>query len=103
MRRFEMTSKEWGRVKARMLLERSEHLVDEDRAFINAVLYIARTNAPWQFLPPRYGDFEKVLERFLSWRDERRWRIVFDVVDLAAEDQVFVLSEGEGCEELGVR
>lgn len=102
MRRFEMTSKEWTRVKARMLLERSEHLVDEDRAFINAVLYIARTNAPWQFLPPRYGDFEKVLERFRSWRNERRWRIVFDVVEVATEDQLFVLSEGESFQGLGV-
>src|SRR3954467_5217982 len=97
MRRFEMTSKEWAQVKARMLLERNERLVDEDRAFINAVLYIARTNAPWQFLPPRYGDFEKVLGRFRSWRGDRRWRIVFDIVEVTGEDQLFVLSEGESC------
>ena len=97
-----MTSREWTQVKARMLLERNERLVAEDRAFINAVLYIARTNAPWQFLPPRYGDFEKVLDRFRSWRSDRRWHIVFDVVEVAIEDQLFVLSEGESSEELGV-
>ena len=30
---------------------------DDNRRFINAVLWIARTGAPWQDLPERYGKY----------------------------------------------
>ncbi len=89
-------------MNTRMLQKYGDQLVDDDRIFINAVLYIARSNAPWHFLPPRYGHFENVLVRLRRWRVQRRWSIIFSIVNVAPEDQFFALSEGHSYEDFGV-
>lgn len=37
------------------------------RKVLNGVLWILRTGAPWQDLPPRYGPYQTVHRRFQSW------------------------------------
>ena len=35
---------------------------------LNAMLWIARTGAPWRDLPQRYGPWQTVASRFYRWR-----------------------------------
>jgi transposase len=44
-----------------------------NRLFINAVLWILRTGAPWRDLPPDYGDWKNTHRRFCRWRDKGIW------------------------------
>ena len=37
------------------------------RTVLNGVLWVLRTGAPWQDLPPRYGPYQTVHRRFQSW------------------------------------
>src|SRR5215472_5440045 len=37
------------------------------RKVLNGVLWILRTGAPWQDLPPRYGPYQTVHRRFQNW------------------------------------
>jgi transposase len=37
------------------------------RTVLNGVLWILRTGAPWQDLPPRYGPYQTVHLRFQNW------------------------------------
>ena len=37
------------------------------RTVLNGVLWILRTGAPWQDLPPRYGPYQTVHRRFQNW------------------------------------
>jgi transposase len=37
------------------------------RMVLNGVLWILRTGAPWQDLPPRYGPYQTVHRRFQNW------------------------------------
>lgn len=37
------------------------------RKTLNGALWILRTGAPWQDLPPRYGPYQTVHRRFQSW------------------------------------
>ena len=41
----------------------------DNRLFINAVFWILRTGAPWRDLPPEYGKWGTVHQRFLRWSD----------------------------------
>mgnify|MGYP006195623917 CR=1 FL=1 len=41
----------------------------DNRLFINAVLWIFRTGAPWRDLPPDYGDWKNTHRRFCRWWD----------------------------------
>ena len=54
----------------------------DNRLFINAVLWILRTGAPWRDLPPDYGDWKNTHRRFCRWRDRNVWqRLLEQVVD----------------------
>jgi len=48
-------------------------VAQNNRLFINAVLWILRTGAPWRDLPPDYGDWKNTHRRFCRWRDKGIW------------------------------
>ena len=49
----------------------------DNRQFINAVIWILRTGAPWRDLPPEYGDWKNTNRRFCRWRDKGIWEKLF--------------------------
>jgi len=51
----------------------------DNRRFINAVLWILRTGAPWRDLPPEYGDWKNTHRRFCRWRDKGVWEKLLEV------------------------
>ncbi|WP_407647733.1 IS5 family transposase [Acinetobacter defluvii] len=54
----------------------------DNRKFINAVLWILRTGAPWRDLPPSYGGWKNTHRRFCRWRDKGVWeRILEKLID----------------------
>ena len=52
----------------------------DNRTFINAVLWIVRTGAPWRDLPPEYGDWKNTNRRFCRWRDKGVWEKILEIV-----------------------
>lgn len=47
-----------------------------NRLFIDAVLWIARTGAPWPDLPERFGNRHTVYKRFERWGKSGVWQAV---------------------------
>ena len=52
----------------------------DNRLFINAVFWILRTGAPWRDLPPEYGRWGTVHQRFIRWRDKRIWENLLEIL-----------------------
>lgn len=52
----------------------------DNRQFINAVLWIARTGAPWSDLPERFGTYDSVYQRFNRWAKKGRWQAIFEAL-----------------------
>ena len=52
----------------------------DNRQFINAVLWIARTGAPWPDLPERFGKYDSVYQRFNRWAKKGRWQAIFEAL-----------------------
>ena len=44
-----------------------------NRRFINTVLWILRTGAPWRDLPPEYGHWNTTAHRFGRWQKSGQW------------------------------
>ena len=52
----------------------------DNRLFINAVIWIARSGAPWRDLPERFGLWNSVYQRFRRWTKEGVWQAVFEAL-----------------------
>jgi putative transposase len=52
----------------------------DNRLFIEAVLWIARTGAPWRDLPAELGNWHTTFTRFSRWSKTGIWQRVIDAV-----------------------
>lgn len=52
----------------------------DNRLFVDAVLWIAKTGAPWRDLPERFGNWNSAWRRFDRWARKGVWRKVFDAL-----------------------
>ena len=52
----------------------------DNRLFLDAVLWIAKTGAPWRDLPERFGKWNSVWRRFDRWSRKGTWRRVFEAL-----------------------
>jgi transposase len=52
----------------------------DNRMFIEGVLWIVRTGAPWRDLPEVLGDWNSVFRRFSRWSAKGVWRRIFEAM-----------------------
>lgn len=75
--RHALTDAEWVRIGP--LLPKSGPGAD-DRRFLDAVLWIARTGAAWRDLPERLGNWNSQWRRFDRWAAAGVWQRLFDAL-----------------------
>lgn len=82
MRRYEISDEQFARIEP--LLPGRPGTPGrngrDNRGFINAVLWIARTGAPWPDLPERFGNYDTVYQRFNDWSKKGRWQAIFEAL-----------------------
>lgn len=82
MRRYELTEEEWERIKELLPGREGDpggHAAD-NRLFVNSVIWIARSGAPWRDLPERFGNWNSVFQRFNRWSKSGVWERVLRVL-----------------------
>jgi transposase len=57
----------------------------DNRLMLNAMIWLARSGAPWRDLPERFGPWESVYTRFRKWLDDGILDNIFRVFALEAE------------------
>ena len=55
-------------------------LAKDNRLFIDAVLWWAKTGIPWRDLPERFGNWNSAWRRFDRWAKKGVWQRVFEAL-----------------------
>ena len=80
MERFVLTDAQWAKMEPHCLGKPSDpgRSGRDNRLFVEAVLWIARTGSPWRDLPPSFGNWNSVCVRFRDWRDAGVFKRIFE-------------------------
>ena len=82
LRRYEINDTDWKRIEP--LLKGKAGDVGrngtDNRLFINAVIWMARSGAAWRDLPQRYGPWNSVYRRFRRWAKSGHWQVIFQAL-----------------------
>jgi len=65
----------------------------DNRLFVEAVLWIARTGAPWRDLPSEFGNWFTAYTRFWRWAHKGVWELIFKILS-DDPDFEYVLVDG---------
>jgi transposase len=80
--RRELTDLDWRRIEALVSGregDKGRH-GEDNRLFVDAVLWIARAGAPWRDLPPQFGNWNSVFQRFRRWAKRGVWERIFNAL-----------------------
>lgn len=89
-RRYEITDSEWEKIKELLPPEQTGkpgRPSSDNRTAYNGMLWIDRTGAPWEDLPPRYGAKSTVFDRFKKWTKLGIFEKIFEVLSSDADMQ----------------
>lgn len=69
LRRHEISNEQWNAIKDHLPGKKGDPgaTAKDNRLFIDAVFWIAKTGAPWRDLPERFGPWNSVFQRFNRW------------------------------------
>jgi transposase len=82
MERHEIKDEDWARIEHLLPGRPGMHggVAHDNRTFINAILYLAKTGVPWRDLPARLGKWNSVWQRFNRWCQRGVWERVLAVL-----------------------
>jgi transposase len=75
LHRHAISDADWDRIKDLLPGRPGQHggIAEDNRRFLDAVLYVARTGIPWADLPERLGSPNTQWRRFDRWAAKGRW------------------------------
>src|SRR5262245_744638 len=93
MSRYGLRDDQWQRIKD-LLPGRIGHVgvtAQDNRRFVEAVLYRYRAGIPWRDLPERFGHWKNIHRRFSRWATAGVWERVFEHLASEADNEYAML------------
>ena len=80
MLRRELADAQWERIKELVPGKETDcgSTGRDNRLFVDAVLWVARTSSPWRDLPDAFGKWNSVYVRFSRWAKKGVWESLFN-------------------------
>ena len=93
--RFVLSDRQWSLVEPHCLGKKTDpgRTGGDGRLFLEAVLWIACTGAPWRDLPPGFGNWNSVFKRFRDWVKGDVFERIFDALS-DEPDMEFAMIDG---------
>ena len=98
MDRFVLTDAQWAKMAPHCLGKASDpgRSGGDNRLFLEAVLWIARTGSPWRDLPPSFGKWNTVFKRYRDWVEADVFTRIFDAASEDPDMEFAIVSRTNG-------
>lgn len=95
MSRRVVRDEQWKRIEDLLPGKKSDCGVTakDNRQFVEAVLWIARTGSPWRDLPEQFGHWHRVYVRYNRWSHKGVWTTLFETLS-GAPDLEYLMVDG---------
>ena len=82
MIRIHLNDEQWARIAPDLPGKKGDpgRSAENNRLFVEAVLWIARTGAPWRDLPDEFGKWYSNYTRFWRWAGKGVWENLFNTL-----------------------
>jgi transposase len=82
LRRHELTDEQWDAIKDLLPGKEGDPGVTakDNRLFMNAIRFVAKTGVPWRDLPERFGHWHNVFQRFNRWCKKGVFKRIFETL-----------------------
>lgn len=92
-RRHELSDDQWNQIQHFLPGKDGDpgRSGSDNRLFVNGVLWIAKTGAPWRDLPERFGKWNSVFKRFRRWCVSGVWEEIGLSLGLEEEMETLML------------
>lgn len=80
--RLVLSDEQWNRISS-LIIGRPDQRGStgrDNRMFVEGVLWIVRTGAPWRDLPEVFGEWNSVFRRFSRWSEKGVWSGIFEAL-----------------------
>jgi transposase len=87
--RGDLSSAEWAIISSLLPPERGRWArpAQDNRRFLNGMLYVLRVGCPWRDMHERYGKWNSVYVRFRRWAEQGVWDALLEtLVELGLTD-----------------
>ena len=87
-KRYEIRDDQWEKIKDLLPPERKPQggrIAKDNRMMLNAMLWVARSGAPWRDLPEHYGSWKTVYTRFRRWQMAGIWDEILKQVSVSPD------------------
>jgi transposase len=87
--RGDLRDEEWALIGALLPAERGRWArpAQDNRQFLNGMLYVLRVGCPWRDMHERYGKWNSVYVRFRRWAEQGVWDALLEtLVELGLTD-----------------
>jgi transposase len=91
--RRELTDAQWARIEKLVVGKEGDkgRHGEDNRLFVDAVLWIARTGAPWRDLPPEFGNWNSQFQRFRRWARKGVWENLFKELSVESDCEYLLI------------
>lgn len=81
-KRYELTDAQWQKIEQVLPGKKQDpgRTAQNNRLFVNAVLWVLRSGAFWSDLPERYGNWKSNHKRFTRWAKAGVWEKIFAIL-----------------------